>query len=452
MIQSINPYNQEVLATYQLLSATEIEAKLNKSKQVFNDWRYTSLEVRKQLFRQLAILLRQRKTDLALLITLEMGKILRESEAEIVKCAETIDYYVEHVDAFLADVPFKTSAHKTFVSFEPIGTVLAVMPWNFPFWQVLRFAIPTLLAGNVGVLKHASNVMGCAEAIEQLFVESGFPEGVFLHLRITSRQVDAVIKHPAVKAVTLTGSELAGVAVATAAASVIKKSVLELGGSDPFVVLKDADIQKAAKEAVRSRFRNAGQTCIAAKRWIIEKEVKDEFTAFVLNETNRLHQGNPLDEATDMGPMAKLELTRELDEQLKNSIASGGVLLQGGGHNGCNYEPTIVENITAKDITFREETFGPLGCIIEAKDEAEAIRLANDTAFGLGASVWTKDLEKGEHLARQLEAGAVHLNSMVKSDAAVPFGGTKRSGYGRELSYFGMYEFLNIKTIWIESV
>lgn len=450
MIQTINPYNQEVLAQYNLLTSAQIDAKLIKSQHIFKSWKTTTLDERKVLFQQLAALLRYKKSDLAQLITLEMGKTLRESEAEILKCAETIDYYVENVTHFLADIPVKTSAYKSFVSFEPIGTILAVMPWNFPFWQVLRFAIPTLLAGNVGVLKHASNVMGSAEAIERLFIESGFPEGVFQNLIIASKQVESVIKHPVIKAVTLTGSEPAGAAVASAAASVIKKSVLELGGSDPFVVLKDADLQKAAQNAVKARFQNAGQTCIAAKRWIVEKTIKEEFTALVINETTRMIQGNPMEAATDMGPMAKLELTKELDEQLQKSVALGGVLLQGGKHDGCNYEPTILENITPNDVAFKEETFGPLGCIIEAKDEIEAIRLANDSTFGLGASLWTKDLEKGERLARQLEAGAVHLNSMVKSNAAVPFGGTKRSGYGRELSYFGMHEFLNIKTIWME--
>lgn len=449
MIISVNPYTQAKIGEYALLSSQEIEQKLEKSEQTFHCWKRTALQERKELFLKLAQKLRAEKTTLALLLTNEMGKTLRESEAEIEKCAVTIEYYVENVTHFLEDWVIPTRTHESFVSYEPIGTILAVMPWNFPFWQALRFAIPTLLAGNVGVLKHASNVMGCAEAMERLFLESGFPEGVFQNLVVGSGAVSSIIRHSAIKAVTLTGSETAGRAVAREAADCIKKSVLELGGSDPFVVLKDANLYEAAKAAVKSRFQNAGQTCIAAKRWIVEKDVKEEFTALVLNEAQRLRQGNPLDAATDMGPMAKPQLVDELKEQLRKSLENNAVLLLGGESEGCNFQPTILDNIQAGDVAFVEETFGPLGCLIEAKDEKNAILLANQTNFGLGASIWTRDLDRAKHLSRILEAGVVHVNSMVKSDPAVPFGGTKRSGYGRELSVLGMHEFMNIKTVWI---
>lgn len=449
MIISVNPYTQEKIGEYALLSSQEIEQKLEKSEQTFHYWKRTALQERKELFLKLAQKLRAEKTTLALLLTNEMGKTLRESEAEIEKCAVTIEYYVENVTHFLEDWVIPIRTHESFVSYEPIGTILAVMPWNFPFWQALRFAIPTLLAGNVGVLKHASNVMGCAEAMERLFLESGFPEGVFQNLVVGSGAVSSIIRHSAIKAVTLTGSETAGRAVAREAADCIKKSVLELGGSDPFVVLKDANLYEAAKAAVKSRFQNAGQTCIAAKRWIVEKEVKEEFTALVLNEAQRLRQGNPLEAATDMGPMAKPQLVDDLKEQLRKSLENNAVLLLGGESEGCNFQPTILDNIQAGDVAFVEETFGPLGCLIEAKDEKNAILLANQTNFGLGASLWTRDLDRAKHLSRTLEAGVVHVNSMVKSDPAVPFGGTKRSGYGRELSVLGMHEFMNIKTVWI---
>jgi succinate-semialdehyde dehydrogenase/glutarate-semialdehyde dehydrogenase len=375
---------------------------------------------------------------------------LQEAKAEVLKCATSAVYFAENITEMLQPKPVASDAYKSYVSYEPKGIILAIMPWNFPYWQVFRFAIPNILAGNTGLLKHASNVSGCALAIEKLFSESSFPAGTFQSLLVNSKDLEPVIADPRVQGVTLTGSTPAGKSVAALAGKYIKKTVLELGGSDPFIVLKDADLEAAAKTAVQGRMQNAGQSCIAAKRWIVEKEIAPAFTAAVKRLLQDLQQGDPTLESTNMGPMARPDLAEELAKQLQDSIDQGATLELGGTHEGCNFAPTLLTGVTNKMTAFKEETFGPLAVIIEAANEADAIALANETDFGLGAALWTSDLDKAARLAAQIESGNVFINAMVRSDARLPFGGVKQSGYGRELSLEGTHEFLNIKTVYIQ--
>ncbi len=451
-MKSFNPTTGKILTEYPEHSPREVTSIIEKNHQAFLSWREESFATRRSLMNRAADILRQNKEKYARLMSLEMGKIIKESRAEIEKCAWVCDYYAENAESFLQDELIETDAGKSFVAFNPIGAVLAVMPWNFPFWQVFRFAAPALMAGNVGLLKHASNVPGCALAIEEVFREAGFPEDVFRTLMIPSAQVEPVIRHPFVKAVTLTGSEPAGAFVASVAASEIKKAVLELGGSDPFIVLEDADIPACVLTASQARMINAGQSCIAAKRFIVVESRVAEFEAQQAAIMGALKVGDPLLEETQVGPLARPDLVDELDAQVQQSIKAGAKVIT-GGHKiegpGAFYAPTVLSDVREGMAVYSEETFGPVSAIIPVKDAEEAIAVANASEFGLGGSVWTRDVKRGEAIARRIESGAVFVNGMTKSDPRLPFGGVKKSGYGRELSHYGIKEFVNIKSIWI---
>ena len=451
-IRSINPFNNELLKEFKEHSQKEIDAILVNSGKAFEAWKYSSFAERSSLMKRCSANLLENKTRIAGLISLEMGKPMGQSIAEVEKCAAACEFYAENAESFLKDEFIESDASKSLVSFEPLGCILAVMPWNFPLWQVFRFAAPALMAGNVALLKHSSNVPQCSLAIEQIFRESGFPENVFQTLLIGSSKVSYLIEHPVVKATTLTGSEKAGSEVAMIAGKNIKKSVLELGGSDCFIVLKDADLDKTAKVAVKSRMINTGQSCIAAKRFIVEEEVYDEFLQMMKENMETLKIGNPLDEATELGPIAREDLAVGLLKQVEESVKKGAKIFWGGGRpsqKGAFVNPVILTDVKPGIPAYEEEFFGPVAIVLKAKDEDDAIRIANDSKFGLGGSIWTKNSEKGVALARRVEAGAVFVNGMVKSDPRLPFGGIKKSGYGRELSYFGIREFVNIKTIWV---
>ncbi|WP_255578528.1 NAD-dependent succinate-semialdehyde dehydrogenase [Chitinophaga sp. sic0106] len=449
MFKSIYPYTQELIAEYQEHTENEIATKLLTGEKAYRELLKTPLDKRREWMAGIARSMRDHVTEHATIITREMGKTLKEATAEVLKCATTIDYYVENIESILQPRIITSDAQKSYVSYEPKGIILAIMPWNFPYWQVFRFAIPNILAGNAGILKHASNVSGCALAIERLFTESGFPMGTFQSVLLSSKHIEPIIADPRIQGVTLTGSTPAGKSVAALAGKYIKKTVLELGGSDPFIVLKDADIKEAAKTAVQGRMQNAGQSCIAAKRWIVEQPVLEEFTAAVTDIIRNLKQGDPMLESTNMGPMARPDLADDLARQLEESVKQGSKLVLGGTHEGCNFAPTLLTGVTADATAFREETFGPLAVVIAAANEDAAIALANETEFGLGSALWTKDLEKAARLATRIESGNVFINAMVRSDARLPFGGVKQSGYGRELSLEGTHEFLNVKTVYI---
>lgn len=451
-MKAINPATGKLIAEYPEHSPQQVKQIISQTNNAFLDWREVSFKERRALMFGVARVLRENVGIYARLMSEEMGKTIVESRAEVEKCAWVCDYYAEHAETFLADEPVDTDAGKSFVAYQPIGPVLAVMPWNFPFWQVFRFAAPTLMAGNAGLLKHASNVPGCALAIEEVFQKAGFPEDIFRTLMIGSSGVEAVIRHPAVKAVTLTGSEPAGRQVAAIAADEIKKSVLELGGSDPFIVLEDADIPACALVSSQARMINVGQSCIAAKRFIVVESRLKEFETQQTAIMSALKLGDPLLEETQVGPMARLDLVDELDTQVQQSISKGARLLTGGKRRegpGAFYLPTVLSGVQPGMAVYSEETFGPVSAIIPVKDTEEAIAVANSSEFGLGGSVWTRDLKKGEAIARRIESGAVFVNGMTKSDPRLPFGGVKKSGYGRELSHFGIREFVNIKSIWI---
>lgn len=450
---SVNPATGEVIRHYPLLGAADLQALISKAGSAFESWRQTPLAERSRLLRRAAVLLREKREDLASLITLEMGKPLRESRAEIEKCVWACDYYAEQGPAFLADEPVATEASRSYVRCEPLGLVLAIMPWNFPFWQVFRFAAPTLMAGNGALLKHAPNVQGCARAIESLLLESGFPSGLFANLPIAVEQVESVIRHPAVRAVTLTGSERAGRSVARIAADCLKKTVLELGGSDPFVILEDADLELAAETCQNSRLLNAGQSCIGAKRIIVVQSVYAEFLQLFKEKWAAVSFGDPGEESSHIGPMVSQAHRQELHRQVVESIARGANCLLGGyvpEGPGAWYPPTLLTEVVPGMPAWEEELFGPVAVVTAAADEDEALRMANDTRFGLGAAVFTRDLAKGERIAAAgLLAGSCFVNGLVKSDPRLPFGGIKASGYGRELSREGLREFVNLKTIWI---
>ncbi|HKJ22106.1 MAG TPA: NAD-dependent succinate-semialdehyde dehydrogenase [Gammaproteobacteria bacterium] len=452
-LKSINPCDGTLLKEFEPWQASQIEDVLQGVAVAAPAWAATEVAQRCRLMGNAAQVLRNNQEKLARTITLEMGKLLKEARGEIEKCAWVCDYYAEHGPSFIADEPIETDAGRSLVAYQPLGTVLAVMPWNFPFWQVFRFAAPALVGGNAGLLKHAANVPQCALAIEQVFREAGLPSGVFRSLLIRSEQVQKVIEDPRVHAVTLTGSEAAGRKVAAAAGASLKKTVLELGGSDAFVVLEDADLDWAVKNAAASRFLNAGQSCIAAKRFIVAEAVADRFLEGFKHAVEALHPGDPLDEATTLAPMARHDLLDELHHQVADSIGQGAVPVTGCEPlpgPGAFYRPSILDGVSAGMRAYAEELFGPVASVIRARDESDAVRLANDNRYGLGASVWTRDSERGERVARRLQAGAVFVNGMVKSDPRLPFGGIKASGYGRELSHNGIREFLNAKTLWIK--
>ncbi len=451
-MNSINPSTGTLIKEYAEHSNETVAQIIDSVDTDWQSWRKTSFTHRKLLMHKAALVLLENKQEFAGIMSLEMGKPLAESIAEIEKSAWVCGFYADEAEKMLEDESIISDASKSFVSFEPLGIVLAVMPWNFPFWQVFRFAAPALMAGNAAVLKHASNVQGCAAAIESVFKLAGFPENLFRNLVIKSNQVETVIKNPKIKASTLTGSEFAGSRVAMASGKEIKKSVLELGGADAFIVLKDANIEKAARVAVQARMLNNGQSCIAAKRFIIDKSILEEFLSILNRELDSLKIGNPLEDGIQVGPLARLDLREEVHAQVLTSVQQGATLIRGGKFiegDGCFYEPTIISNLKPGMKLYSEECFGPVFSLFPFDSEAEAIRIANDSEFGLGGSLWTSDVAKGEELARQIESGAIFINGMTKSDPRLPFGGIKKSGYGRELSHYGIKEFVNIKTIWI---
>ncbi len=445
--KSIFPYNQQVMAEYPLMDDRAVDAILSKAATGFKHWSAQSFAYRADVLNKVAAALRKDKDQLGELITNEMGKVIAEAKAEVEKCAWVCEYYAQNAEAFLQDEFIEAGYYKSLVSHQPIGAVLAIMPWNFPFWQVFRFAAPTLMAGNVGLLKHAPNVTGCSLIIEKIFKEAGADEGVFQSLIIDTPQVEKIIEADIVQAATLTGSERAGISVGSLAGKHIKKSVLELGGSDPLIVLADADIKKAATVAIQSRMQNAGQSCIASKRFIVVKPAADEFIHQLQLQIEKLKQGNPYGDGITTGPMARIDLAQELEKQMHSSIKSGASLKIGGQVDGANFQPSLLLNVHKGMTTFDEEAFGPLASVIIADNEDQAIDLANQSRYGLGGSIWTGDADKGISLGRKINSGAVFINSMVKSDPRLPFGGIKKSGYGRELGKHGIMEFVNAKTI-----
>jgi len=452
MITAINPATGQQINTYPEDSPADVEAKIAACHDATASWKRLSIDKRGELLQLVAKELRKQQNGLALLMTAEMGKLFAESLAEIEKCAWVCEYYADHAGEFLADEIIESDASHSMVTRQPLGTVLAIMPWNFPFWQVFRCAAPALMSGNTLLLKHASNVPGCAQAIEQIFTAASLPAGVFQNLLIPSSRVADVIRDKRVHAVSLTGSEAAGCSVASVAGESLKKTVLELGGSDAFVVLQDADIEQAITNATTSRFLNCGQSCIAAKRFIVVDAIADEFVGRLKEAIEQLNPGNPINKQTSLAPMARADLRKELHQQVMQSLELGARLLAGGKAvegDGFFYEATLLDNIKPGMPAYEEELFGPVAAIIRVKDETLALAIANDSAFGLGGSVWTEDATRGEHFARQLECGCAFVNGMVKSDPRLPFGGIKNSGYGRELSLLGLYEFTNAKTLWI---
>ncbi|MBC8183822.1 NAD-dependent succinate-semialdehyde dehydrogenase [candidate division KSB1 bacterium] len=453
-IVAINPATGKTIKTYEEPSPQEVKGIIEQSHLAFIEWRTTSFSLRSTLMKKAAQFLRDNSERYAKLMTDEMGKTISGGRAEVEKCAWVCDYYAENAETFLQAELVETDASKSYVTFNPIGVVLAVMPWNFPFWQVFRFAAPALMAGNGGILKHASNVPGCALAIEETFREAGFPKDIFRTLLIGSKQVEVVIENPQIKAVTLTGSMPAGIAVAKKAGEKLKKSVLELGGSDPYIVLEDADLEAAVTTCVTSRLINSGQSCIAAKRFIVVESIREKFEELYVEQMSEKKMGNPLQEDTDVGPQARHDLRDELHQQVEQSIKLGANCLLGGvvpADDGAYYPPTVLTNVKKGMPAYDEELFGPVAAIIAAKDEANAIRIANDSVFGLGAAIFTQDVERGERIAAiELEAGACFVNTFVKSDPRLPFGGIKESGYGRELSHYGIKEFVNIKTVFVK--
>lgn len=449
---SVNPATEETLEHWQVAGGQQLDQSLDTAHRAARTWRLASIDERSQLLEAVAGRLSGERHKLALTATLEMGKPLAEALAEVDKCANGLRYYAEHAPAMLADEPHPSNASESYVSFHPLGVILAIMPWNFPYWQVFRHAAPALMAGNVIVIKHAENTQGCAHAIVQAFRDAGAPDGLVSTLVIGVEQTAEVIRDRRVAAVTLTGSTRAGASVAATAGGVWKKTVLELGGSDAFVVLDDADVGAAAATAVKARFQNTGQSCIAAKRFIVLRAVAEAFTDAFVEHVRGLHLGDPTSEGTTLGPMARADLRAELNRQYEASIAAGArVLLAGGSREGTGwfFSPAVLAVDGRAAPVWREEAFGPVAPITIVEDEAQALAVANDTEYGLGGNVWTGDLDRGKAFARQVESGAVFVNGMTASDPRLPFGGIKRSGYGRELAAFGLREFTNIQTVWV---
>ncbi len=451
-LQSINPATGATLATFDTLQPADVAAKVERASEAFRSWKRTSFDERARLLARAADILDRESDELGRLMTLEMGKPVRAGIDEALKCARGCRFYAEHGARFLDDEQVPTEARQSYVRYEPLGVVLAVMPWNFPFWQVFRFAAPALMAGNVGLLKHASNVPQCALAIEDIFRRAGSPDGVFQTLLIRSADVAPILEDPRVSAVTLTGSEGAGQDVARRAGHALKKTVLELGGSDPFIVMPSADVPKAAATAARARTINNGQSCIAAKRFIVSETIADEFLRLFVAAMSALRVGDPMEESTDVGPLATPDLVTDLEAQVRATVAAGARVLTGGARlpgPGNYFAPTVLVDIPSGSPAYRDELFGPVASVFRVRSAEEAILLANDSTFGLGSSVWTRNDEERERFVRELEAGQVFVNAMVVSDPRVPFGGVKRSGYGRELGVHGIREFVNVKTVWV---
>ena len=451
-ITTTDPATGTTLESFETFPPFRLEATLERARTAFKDWRSSSFGERATKLRAAAEILRGRKTELAGIVTREMGKPILEAEAEVDKCAKACDFYADHAPGFLADEMVSSNATESYVAYRPLGPVLAVMPWNYPFWQVFRFAAPALMAGNVGVLKHASNVTRSSLEIERVLRDAGFPDGTFVSVIVPGKEVEKMIDDPRIVAVTLTGSEQTGISVAGAAGRNLKKTVLELGGSDAFIVLADADLDAAAKMAVKSRFQNSGQSCIAAKRFIVEDAVYDAFSERFIAEAKKLVIGDPRDRATTMGPMARLDLRDTLVGLVNETVTRGGHLVLGGREvkrDGFYFEPTIVLDVTPGMPLFDEETFGPAAAVIRAKNADDAVKLANDSRYGLGGNLWTRDLDRAKTIAARLESGGIFINGMTASDPRLPFGGVKHSGYGRELSWLGIREFTNIQTVWI---
>ncbi|WP_370090499.1 NAD-dependent succinate-semialdehyde dehydrogenase [Ekhidna sp.] len=452
-MQAINPATEQPLKNYPNHSNEEVTSTIDQAQKAFTEWRNTSYSNRADLMRKAAEVLRTQQKSFAAIMTEEMGKTLKESKAEVEKCAWVCDYYADHAEEFLKDEFIETDASKCYVSHRPLGIVFAIMPWNYPFWQVFRFAAPGLMAGNVAILKHAPNVPGCAEAILSVFEKAGFPKGVFSNLFITNEQASDVIAHRYVKAVTLTGSTRAGKEVAKQAGAVLKKCVLELGGSDPYIILEDADLDLAIETTVASRLKNSGQSCISAKRFIVPESIKEEVEQRLIKEMGSYSFGDPTDENTDLGPLVGEKYRDQLHDQVKRTIEAGAKCILGGevpDMKGYYYPPTILTNVKKGMPAYEEELFGPVATVITVKDEEEALKVANDTYYGLGGAIFSKDVARAERLAAEkLEAGSCFVNAMVSSDPRLPFGGINESGFGRELSHHGIKEFVNVKTVYV---
>lgn len=452
-IVTMNPATGKIIKEFTSHTSAEVESFINQSHNAFLNWRTTNFPERRNLMNRASEILIKDKQKYGSILTLEMGKTISQAVAEVEKCAWVCKYYADNIEEILKEEIIKTDASESYVRFDPLGIVLAVMPWNFPFWQVFRFAAPAIMAGNTALLKHASNVPMSALAIEEIFSEAGFPTHVFKTLLVGSNLVDEIISNPKIKAVTLTGSEPAGKQVAQSCGSNLKKSVLELGGSDPFIILEDANIDEAVNTAVTARLINNGQSCIAAKRFIVVDSVFDEFKQKFVMKMKNIVVGDPMNSDTELGPIAREDLMYELETQVNKSVELGAEILCGGKiiqREGFYFAPTILSNVKKGMPAYDDEIFGPVASLIHAKDEEDAIRIANDSVFGLGASLWTSDINKAKMLAGQIESGSIFINGMVKSDPRLPFGGIKNSGYGRELSNYGIKEFLNIKTVWIK--
>lgn len=450
--QSINPATGEMIQVFPDISREAAARNIEKSHQVFSDWKNAGFAGRSRCLRAAAAVLRNESDRYAQIMVSEMGKPVRQAASEVEKCAWVCDYYAENGEELLNSRIISTDAHKSYMAYEPLGVILAIMPWNFPFWQVFRFAAPALMAGNTVLLKHASNVPMCSLAIEEIFTQAGFPQHCFKSLLASSSDVDSIIADKRIRGVSLTGSDAAGRKVAAAAGKYLKKCVLELGGSDPFIVLPDADMDKAVAKAVESRMINNGQSCIAAKRFILHNSIADEFTEKFVSRVSRLKTGDPMDENNELGPVAREDLLEELNRQVSKSVEMGARLLAGGNRieaKGYYFEPTVLGEVSPGMPAYQEETFGPVAALIRAEDTDRALEIANDSDFGLGASIWSRNISKAEMLAHRVQSGSVFINGMVKSDPRLPFGGIKDSGYGRELSEPGIKEFVNIKTVWI---
>lgn len=445
--KSINPFNLELIAEYRTHSISEVQKKIENADTSFQEWKNSSSEFRSDCLLKLASTFRKKKTTYAALITSEMGKPITEALAEMEKCAATCEYYAYHLDTLLQNKNLASNASRTYVRYQPLGTILGIMPWNFPFWQAIRFAIPCIAAGNTILLKHAPNVTGCSIALENAFAESGFPACIYQSLVVENEKVAYILQDFRVKGVSVTGSEKAGKAVASLAGANIKKSVLELGGSDPFIILQDADIEKAATIGLQSRLQNAGQVCVSAKRFIVEANVKDAFVDAIQKQLPAWRPNDPTLPSTKLGPMARIDLAENIERQYYQTLEQGAKSLTDFTRTGCMVAPMLLDNVPSKSVAFQEETFGPLIAICSVKDAEEALYVANDTPFGLGASIFSNDVAKAEDLASKINAGIVFVNEMVKSDPSYPIGGIQLSGYGRELFNFGMHEFMNAKVI-----